>query len=119
VKQVLGHYDCLGGALANLKHAKMATASDTTLKNASASLPKSLGPNPSGFGSRGMRLNVVAIADHPAATGTTKVSAIPKQYSKGKFKTLDSAEVIAREYTSKRRYLFPIEKQGKVNNTAR
>ncbi|KFY89311.1 hypothetical protein V500_05785 [Pseudogymnoascus sp. VKM F-4518 (FW-2643)] len=58
------------GALAILKQAKVATASDTAL-----------------------RLNVVAIADHPAAAGTTNVSAIPKQYSNGSFEADDRAKV--------------------------
>jgi hypothetical protein len=42
-------------------------------------------------------LNVVAIADHAAFAGTTNVSAIPKQYSKGSFEADERAKVIARE----------------------
>jgi len=105
------------GALAILKQAKMATASDTALKYASASVPMRFESKSLFIASRGIRLNVVAIADHPATAGTTNVSAIPKQYSNGRFEVDDRANVRVREYNSRRRCRRPDPKHGNVKRT--
>jgi hypothetical protein len=105
------------GVLIILKQAKMATASDTALRYASTSVPVRLESKSLFIASRGIRLNAVAIADHPAAAGTTNVSAIPKQYSNGRLEVDESANVRVREYNSRRRCRRPEPKHGNVNRT--
>ncbi|RDL41742.1 uncharacterized protein BP5553_01721 [Venustampulla echinocandica] len=87
------------GALAILKQAKMATASVTALRYVSALVPMRFDSKSLFIASRGTRLNVVAIADHPATAGTTNVSAIPKQYSNGRPELDDRANVRDRAET--------------------
>jgi hypothetical protein len=95
----------------------MATASDTALRYASASVPMRFESKSLFTASRGIRLKVVAIADHPAAAGTANVSAIPKQYSNGRFELDDRANVRVREYNSRRRCRRPDPKHGNVKRT--
>jgi acetoacetate decarboxylase len=95
----------------------MATTSDTALRYASASVPMRFESKSLFIASRGIRLNVVAIADHPAIAGATNVSAIPKQYSKGRFEADDRANVRVREYNSRRRCRRPDPKEGNVKRT--
>lgn len=104
-------------AVAILKQAKAATASDTALRKASPLVPMSLEGGSLLIASRGTKLNIVAIADHPAAAGTTNVSAIPKQYSNGRVEVEDRANVRVREYNSRRRCRRPDPKHGNVKRT--
>jgi hypothetical protein len=92
----------------------MATASDKALRYASASVPVRFESRLLFIASCGIRLNIVAIADHPAAAGTTNVSAIPKQCSNGRFEVDDRANVRVREYSSRRQCRRPDPKHGNV-----
>jgi hypothetical protein len=92
----------------------MATASDTALRYASASVPMGFESKSLFIALRGIRLNVVA---NPVTAGTTNVSAIPKQYSNGRFEIDDRAKVKVREYNSRRRCRRPDPKHGNVKRT--
>jgi hypothetical protein len=92
----------------------MATASDIALRYVSASVPMRFETKSLFIALRGIRLNVVAIADHPVTAGTTNVSAIPKQYSNGRFEIDDRVNVRVREYNSRRRCRRPDPKHGNV-----
>jgi hypothetical protein len=74
----VGGLDFMCCVLINLKQTKSATANDTAPRQASALLLMRFESISSVIVSGGIKLNVVEIAEHPALTGTTNVSAIPK-----------------------------------------